>query len=57
MKENRKFKLILISLFIATGALFFGKATFDAWSLFTLGIIGFYFGANVYQKKIETDSL
>jgi hypothetical protein len=54
MKENRKFKLVLIGLVIATTALIFGKATFDAWSLFTLGAIGLYCGANVYQKKIET---
>lgn len=55
MKENRKFKLVLIGLFIATCALIVGKATFDAWSLFALGDIGMYFGANVFQKKVEVE--
>jgi hypothetical protein len=50
---GRKFELVMIGLTIATLALFLRITTFDAWSLFALGDIGLYFGANVFQKKVE----
>lgn len=52
MEKNRKFKLVLLAFFVATIAMITKLGTFSEWSFFVLGDFGFYFGANVYEKKV-----
>ena len=50
---GRKYLFLWAVFAVASAAMFFKIGTFAEWTVVVLGEIGYYFGANVYQKKIE----
>jgi len=49
---GRKYLFLWAVFIVASVAMFIKFATFAEWTVVVLGLVGFYFGANVYQKKI-----
>jgi len=50
---GRKYLFLWAVFAVASTAMFIKIGTFAEWTVVVLGAIGFYFSANVYQKKIE----
>jgi len=50
MFGGRKYFLVLQVLYLSFIALLCGKISDDVWQFIVLGLVGFYAGANVYQK-------
>ena len=50
MFGGRKYFLVLQVLYLSFIALLCGKISDTAWRFIVLGLVGFYAGANVYQK-------
>jgi len=50
MFGGRKYFLVLQILYLSFIALLCGKISDTVWQFIVLGLVGFYAGANVYQK-------
>ena len=49
---GRKYLFLWAVFVVGSAAMFLKLGTFAEWTVVVLGLTGFYFGANVYQKKI-----